>query len=116
MRDEMKIGDEVLFYHSNAKPPGVVGIARVCKESYPDDTAWDPKDKHFDPKTKKDEPTWFMVDVEFDQKFADVVSLDELKDHTELEGMLVTKRGQRLSIQPVEATHFQFVRKLGKAK
>ena len=116
MRDEMKIGDEVLFYHSNAKPPGVVGIARVCKESYPDDTAWDPKDKHFDPKTKKDEPTWFMVDVEFDQKFADVVSLDELKDHTELEGMLVTKRGQRLSIQPGEATHFQFVRKLGKAK
>jgi predicted RNA-binding protein with PUA-like domain len=115
MRDEMKIGDQVLYYHSNAKPPGVIGVARVCKESYPDDTAWDAKDKHFDPKTKKDDPTWFMVDVEFEEKFADVVSLDELKSHAELEGMLVTRRGQRLSIQPVEAEHFQFVQRLGKA-
>ena len=116
MRDGMKIGDEVLFYHSNAKPPGVVGTAHVCKESYPDDTAWDPRDKHFDPKTKKDDPTWFMVDVEFREKFPGIVSLDDLKERSELDGMLVTRRGQRLSIQPVEPNHFRFVRKLGKSR
>ncbi len=115
MRDEMKVGDLVLFYHSNATPPGVVGIARVCKESHPDHTAWDRKDKHFDPKSKKAEPTWFMIDIEFQEKFAEVISLDELKASSELEGMLVTRRGQRLSVQPVEAEHFRHVRKLGRS-
>ncbi len=115
MRDEMKVGDLVLFYHSNATPPGVVGIARVSKESHPDHTAWDRKDKHFDPKSKKDEPTWFMVDIEFQEKFAEVISLDELKASSELEGMLVTRSGQRRSVQPVEADHFRHVRKLGRS-
>lgn len=116
MRDDMKVGDEVLFYHSNAKPPGVAGLARVSKTSYPDHTALDPDSKYHDPKATEDEPIWCMVDVEFVERFADVVSLEELKANPDLEGMLVTRRGQRLSIQPVEAEHFRTVRKLGRKK
>lgn len=116
MRDEMKVGDEVLYYHSNAKPPGVAGLARVSREAYPDDTARDRKSKYYDEKATDDDPRWFMVDIEFVEKFADVVSLDELKAAKELDGMLVTKRGQRLSIQPVEAAHFRTVKKMGKKK
>ncbi|MCH2372834.1 MAG: EVE domain-containing protein [Planctomycetes bacterium] len=113
MRDEMKIGDLVLYYHSNAKPPGVVGIAEVCREGYPDHTALDPKDPHYDPKSSKDNPTWMMVDLKFVEKFAEMVTLDKLKATASLEGMLVTRRGQRLSVQPVESKHFKVVRKLG---
>lgn len=113
MRDEMKIGDLVLYYHSNAKPPGVVGIAEVCREGYPDHTALDPKDSHYDPKSSKDNPTWMMVDLKFVEKFAEMVTLDKLKATASLDGMLVTRRGQRLSVQPVEAKHFKVVRKLG---
>ena len=113
MRDEMKIGDLVLYYHSNAKPPGVVGIAEVCREGYPDHTALDPKDPHYDPKSSKDNPTWMMVDLKFVEKFAEMVTLDKLKATASLEGMLVTRRGQRLSVQPVESNHFKVVRKLG---
>ena len=115
MRDTMKIGDKVLFYHSNTKPPGVVGIAEVCKEGYPDHTAFDKKDKHYDPKSDPDKPTWIMVDVAFVEKFPRTVSLDELKEEKALEGMLVTKRGQRLSVQPVEKKHFDKVCKMAKA-
>ncbi len=113
MRDEMKIGDLVLYYHSNAKPPGVVGIAEVCREGYPDHTALDPKDPHYDPKSSKDNPTWMMVDLKFVEKFAEMGTLDKLKATASLEGMLVTRRGQRLSVQPVESKHFKVVRKLG---
>ena len=114
MRDEMKVGDLVLFYHSNAKPAGVVGVARVCREGYPDDTAWDRKDPHYDPKSTKESPTWIMVDIEFDKKFSRMVSLEELKASKQLEGMLVTRRGQRLSVQPVEKMHFDVVCKMAK--
>ncbi len=114
MRDEMRVGDEVLYYHSNASPPGVAGIAKVSKAGYPDFTAWDKRDSHFDPKTSKDDPTWMMVDLAFVEKFPGVVSLDTLKNTPELEGMLVIRRGQRLSVQPVEAAHFRVVRKLGR--
>ena len=114
MRDEMKRGDLVLYYHSNAKPPGVVGVARVTREGYPDHTALDPKDPHHDPKSTAENPIWMMVDLEFVEKFRGTVSLDELKANPELEEMLVTRRGQRLSVQPVEAEHFRIVRRVGK--
>ncbi len=116
MRDDMKIGDLALFYHSNAKPPGVAGIGRVCKESYPDYFSWDPNSHYFDAKSSPDNPRWFMVDVEFVEKFDDIVSLDELKEHPALDGMLVIKRGMRLSVQPVEKKHFDIVVEMGKDK
>lgn len=116
MRDDMKIGDRVLYYHSNSKPTGVVGLATVCREGYPDFTAWDPKDKHFDPKTDKDNPTWIMVDLKFEKKFGACVELAELKANAKLEGMLVTKRGQRLSVQPVEKKHFTEVCRMAGVK
>jgi predicted RNA-binding protein with PUA-like domain len=116
MRDEMKIGDLVLFYHSNADPSGVAGIARVCGLAHPDHTAWDPKDKHFDPKSSPQNPIWMMVDVEFVEKFSRFVSLEEMKKEKKLQGMMVLKRGMRLSIQPVSPEHFELVRQRGQSK
>ncbi len=97
MRDKMKRGDLVLFYHSNAEPPGVAGVARVCREGYPEKN-----------------PLWSMVDVEFVEKFPHFVPLEEIKAHPKLKGMLVVKRGMRLSVQPVDKKHFEIIRKLGK--
>ena len=114
MRDDMKKGDLVLFYHSNAKPPGVAGIAKVSREAHPDPTQFDRKSKYYDPKSKKDDPTWWLVDVEFVEKFAEPVGLDVLKQTSGLDGMMVIKRGVRLSVQPVEKKHFDIVRKLGR--
>ena len=108
---EMKVGDEVLYYHSNAKPPGVVGIARVCKEAYPDHYAWNKRSKYYDEKSTKDKPRWFMVDVEFVEKFPRLVALDELKEKKGLENMVVIKRG-RLSVQPVTKKEFDIVKKM----
>lgn len=116
MRDDMKVGDMVLFYHSSSSPPGVVGLARVCREAYPDDTAWDPADSHHDPRSTPVAPVWMMVDIEFQEKFAEIVSLEELRARPDLDGLLVTRRGQRLSVQPVQKRHFDKIRKLGKAK
>ena len=114
MRDDMKVKDMVLFYHSNAKPPGVAGIAKVCSKPYPDPTAFDPKDKHFDPKSKKDSPTWFLVDISFVKKFDKLINLDQLKADPTFSDMLVTKRGMRLSVQPVEKRHFEAIHNLAK--
>jgi len=111
---EMKVGDRVLFYHSNAKPPGVAGLAEVCKEAYPDFTAWNPHSKYHDPKSPEDAPRWFMVDVKYVESFPDVVALDTLKVTPGLEEMLVLRRGQRLSIQPVTADEFEIVTRLGR--
>lgn len=113
MRDGMKKGDLVLFYHSNAEPPGAAGICRVAKEGYPDFTAWDKKDVHYDPKSPKDKPAWMMVDVEFVEKFGTFVPLEKLKSDPKLKGMLVAKRGVRLSVQPVEKAHFDEVKRIG---
>lgn len=113
MRDAMEVGDRVLYYHSNAQPPGVVGLARVCRAAYPDHTAWDPRSEHFDPKSTAENPRWFMVDLEFVEKFPALVSLAELKANPKLAGMLVIRRGQRLSIQPVEPAHFEEVCRMG---
>ncbi|GAA5480964.1 EVE domain-containing protein [Haloferula sargassicola] len=109
MRDDMEVGDLALFYHSNAKPPGVVGIARVVSEPYPDDLQFDEKSDYHDPKSNPDDPRWLMVDFEFVKKFPGMVSLDQLKAEKVLDGMLVTKRGTRLSITPVEPKHFKKV-------
>src|ERR1044071_1892634 len=113
MMNHMNLGDLVLYYHSSCEPPGVAGLARVCKKAYPDFTQFDKKSDYYDPRATQEKPIWFMVDVEFVEKFPHFVSLDELKTHPELEGMLVLKRGMRLSIQPVSEYHFKFVRRLG---
>ena len=112
MRDDMCIGDEVLYYHSNCKPPGVVGLARIIKESYPDHTAFDPEDKHYDPRSNPGNPLWFMVDIEFVVKFVNIVGLAALKNQKGLEEMVVTKRS-RLSVQPVAAGEFEIVKRMG---
>jgi predicted RNA-binding protein with PUA-like domain len=114
LRDEMKVGDLVLIYHSSANPTGVAGVARVCREGYPDHTARDPENHHYDPKATPEDPIWFMVDVEFVEKFPNVVTLEELKANPALEGMLVIRRGMRLSVQPVEKAHFEEVIRMGK--
>ena len=116
MRDDMKIGDKVLFYHSSTKPMGVVGTATVCRESYPDFTAWDPKSDHPDPKSTKENPIWFMVDVCFEKKFDDIVTLESLKLDPFFNDMRVTQRGSRLSIQPVEKKHYDKIVKMGYSK
>ena len=113
MRDQMQVGDLVLFYHSNCKPPGVAGLGRVHRTAYPDFTAWDPASPYFDARSPEDKPVWQMVDVAFVERFAEVVSLQALKDDPALEGMLVTRKGQRLSVQPVEAAHARRVLKMG---
>lgn len=109
MRDEMKIGDQTLFYHSNCDEPGIVGIAEVVRESYPDFTAFDPDDKHFDPKSNPDKPTWFMVDVKFVRKLSRTISLRELKTKSELGELALLRRGNRLSIMPVSAEQWAFI-------
>lgn len=115
MRDEMKRGDMVLLYHSGAEP-GVAGVARVSREAHPDLTALDRKDDHFDPKATKENPIWSMVEIEFVEKLSEFVPLAALKTEKSLAGMLVLKRGQRLSVMPVDEKHFKTVCKLGGAK
>ena len=112
MRDDMKKGDKVLFYHSNAKPPGVAGVAKIVKESYPDFTSFDPKDKHFDPKSRQETPRWFMVDIKLEKKLKRLVSLTELRTVKSLDGMVLLQKGSRLSVQPVTKKQFETVCKL----
>ncbi|HCS29355.1 MAG TPA: EVE domain-containing protein [Spongiibacteraceae bacterium] len=109
MRDDMKKGDQVLFYHSSCAEPGVVGVARVVKEAYPDATAFDPESKYFDPKSDPDKPRWFMVDIQLVRKLKRVITLAELKQNPQLEGMRLLARGNRLSVMPVEKEHFDTV-------
>ncbi len=109
MRDDMKIGDQVFFYHSNCELPGVVGIMEVVREGYPDFTAFDPDDKHYDPKSNPNEPRWMMVDVKFVKKFARTISLKELKDKEELGELALVRRGNRLSIMPVTERQWKII-------
>lgn len=109
MRDDMKVGDGVLFYHSNAEPPGVAGLAEVVREGYGDFTALDPGDDHYDPKATPENPIWTMVDVKFVRKFVEPIPLPELKETPGLEEMVVTKRGSRLSVQPVSEEEWTIV-------
>ncbi len=113
MRDEMKVGDGVLFYHSSAKPMAVVGTARIVKEAYPDPTAWDPNDKHFDPKSNPENPAWLMVDIQAETELSRPITLQEIKDHPKLKEMMVARRGMRLSIQPVAKDEWDEIIRLG---
>ncbi|MBO6753066.1 MULTISPECIES: EVE domain-containing protein [Spongiibacter] len=107
MRDQMNVGDQVLFYHSACKTPGVAGIAEVVREGYPDFTARDPESKYYDPKASEDNPRWYMVDVRFVRKLERLIPLSELKANPQLEDMPLLKRGNRLSIMPVDPQHWQ---------
>lgn len=115
MRD-MRIGDLALFYHSSTNPPGVIGISRIAREAYVDETQFDPKSPYADLKSPRDKPRWDRVDVEFVEKLSEIVTLETLKADPALAGMLVIKRGMRLSVQPVEKAEFVHVLKLGRAK
>ncbi|MEM9491840.1 MAG: EVE domain-containing protein [Myxococcota bacterium] len=114
MRDEMSIGDGVLFYHSNAKPSGVAGLARIAGPAYPDPTAVDPSSKYYDPKSSPDQPRWLAIDVEYVETFAQVIPLSTLRQTAGLSEMMVIKRGMRLSIQPVTAAEWDVVVTLGR--
>ena len=113
---EMSVGDEALFYHSSAEPPGAVGIAEVSGAAEPDPTQFDAGDSHYDPKAKPADPTWYCVRVKFKQKFARQVSLPELRERKELQDMVLLRKGSRLSIQPVTEKEFRLVSKLGSSK
>ncbi len=106
MRDEMKRGDRMLFYHSSADPMAVVGTAQVVREAYPDHTALDPDSKYFDPKSMSENPRWVMVDIKFESQFAVPLTLAELRKLPQLNDMMLLKKGQRLSIQPVTEEEF----------
>jgi predicted RNA-binding protein with PUA-like domain len=109
----MKRGDGVLFYHSSADPPAVVGTALVAREAYPDHTALDPDDDHYDPKATRDNPIWDMVDIRLDKIFARAVPIGELRQARPLAGMELLRTGSRLSVQPVRPNEFEFVCRLG---
>jgi len=114
MRDKMRLGDGVLFYHSNAgkSGTGIAGEAEIVKTSYPDDTAWDKLSPYFDAKSKMDLPTWFMVDVRFIRTCASIITLKQLKALPELNQMPVVQRGSRLSVQPVSAQDWAFIMRM----
>ena len=116
IRDEMKKGDLAFFYHSNRKPPGIVGICEVVSEAYPDHTAFDPNEKYFDPKSDPENPRWMMVDVKYRRKTRRMISLEEIKQHAErLEGFPLIRKGNRLSIMPVSKDHWEFILDLEQA-
>ena len=110
----MQFGDRVLVYHSNADPSCVVGTATIARTSYPDPTAWDPADPHFDPKSDPDNPRWFMVDIQFESKFSEPQSLEMLRAVPQLSQMELLRKGTRLSVQPVTKQEFAIIEKLGR--
>ena len=112
MRDDMRVGDLVLFYHSNGtpeSPTGIYGVAKVASKPHPDETQFDTKDMHYDPKAKEDQPIWACVDMAFVKKFKMPVTLGDLKRDRALEGMEVRKTGSRLSVMPVSEKHFRHI-------
>lgn len=109
MRDQMKVGDRVLIYHSNADPPCVVGTAVVARESYPDASAWDPSSVYYDADSKPDAPRWFMVDVKLESVLPRPLPLDELRSMPKLSGMELLRKGSRLSVQPVKKAEFDAI-------
>ncbi len=109
MRDRMKKGDKAFFYHSNAKPSGIVGLMEIVRESYPDHTALDSKSKYYDSKASLENPIWHMVDVKFVQKFSNLISLEMLREIEGLQQMAVLKKGSRLSIQPVRENEYNLI-------
>ncbi len=114
IRDAMRTGDRVLFYHSNCEPPGIVGIAEIASEPRPDPTAFESGAKYFDPKSDPDNPRWFLVDVAFVEKFGRIVPLSELREVPELDGMRLLQKGNRLSITPVTRAEYDCIVRLGR--
>jgi predicted RNA-binding protein with PUA-like domain len=109
MRDEMRVGDQVFFYHSNCAEPGIAGVAEVASDAYPDPSQFDPKSKYFDPGSSRDNPRWMLVDVKFVRKLKRVITLDELKNHPSIADMRLLRKGNRLSVMPVEAAEWRYV-------
>jgi predicted RNA-binding protein with PUA-like domain len=113
MRDDMKIGDLILFYHSSCEIPGVAGIAKVSSVPYPDSTQFDKKSEYFDPKATPENPRWMLIDVSFEKDLKSFVSLEEIRNFPELSKMRLLQKGNRLSILPVSKEEFNFIVKLG---
>ncbi len=111
MRDDMRRGDLAFFYHSNCDEPGIAGIVKIVKEGYPDHTAFDAADPHFDPDSDPAKPRWYMVDVQLQRKFRRTITLATLREHEKraLKGLALLKRGNRLSVTPVGAAHWKFI-------
>jgi predicted RNA-binding protein with PUA-like domain len=105
----MQEGDLVFIYHSSTDPTGIVGIAEVVRSGYPDATQFDPKDSHYDPRSKKESPSWYVVDVKAVEKFPEIVTLERLRQMKGLEGMVLLKKGSRLSVQPVSASEWKAI-------
>jgi predicted RNA-binding protein with PUA-like domain len=114
LRDQMKRGDQVFLYYSSTDVPGIAGVMEITKEGYPDPTAFDRKHHHYDPDSDPGEPRWFMVDVKLKERFDRIIALTELRAHAtkELKGMVLLRPGNRLSVSPVEAAHWKFIRSL----
>lgn len=110
---DMQPGDAALFYHSNATPPGIVGLAKVAGAPYPDPTQFDPTSEYYDAKSTRENPRWWLVDFEFVKKFDSILTLQALKEHPLLSSMMVCQKGTRLSINPVDPEHFEFIVKRG---
>ena len=113
LRDEIKVGDLALFYHSSCTPPGVAGVMEVVKAGYPDHTAWDVKAEHYDADSTPENPRWFMVDVKLKTIFPHFVTLSEIKANAHLREMLILRKGNRLSITPVTASEWRVIEKMG---
>ncbi|MBP6631997.1 MAG: EVE domain-containing protein [Kofleriaceae bacterium] len=109
MRDQMKVGDQVLFYHSNAEPPGAAGLARVHRTGVVDETQFDPDSKYYDPKARRDAPIWICVEVSYVETFPRLVPLAELRATAGLDDMVLLRRGSRLSVQPVSAAEYKII-------
>jgi predicted RNA-binding protein with PUA-like domain len=116
MRDDMQVGDPVLFYASNAEPSGVTGLAAISRARYPDHFAWKKGHKYFDEASDKQKPTWYMVDISFVEAFKNTIALETLKTTRGLETMKVTQKGSRLSVQPVTKAEYDIVVRLGRKR
>ena len=112
MRDLMKPGDLVFIYHSSTDPTGIAGIAEVVKGGYPDPTAFDPKDSHYDPKSKRESPSWFGIDVKAVKRLPEIITLERLRKTKGLEKMVLLQKGSRLSVQPVSSDEWQVISRL----
>jgi predicted RNA-binding protein with PUA-like domain len=109
MRDDMKAGDLAFFYHSNCREPGIAGIMKIVREGYPDITAFDPQAKYFDPGSDPEKPRWYRVDVCYVRKLKRIITLSELKEHSEVAGLPLLRRGNRLSIMPVSRQQWEYI-------
>lgn len=114
IRDDMKTGDQVLFYHSNANPAGIAGVAKIVRDGYADHTALDPDSPYYDEKSSADNTRWYMVDIQLVKKFKRLIPLDELKSIKALDGMVLLQKGSRLSVQPVTKKQFETIVNLAK--